>query len=342
MVNNENILEYSLDAGANALEMDLNFDTKGYPTTFYHSKICDCICGKPESCKFKVCDYARPASDVLSYFMAHKKMGQVAMLYLDSKMGDMSETLMKQAGAHMITFLEKEVMLKGYKGIVFIGGVKEDYIGSLAKNAEKSAFKSQIFVGFDLHKNFEKGLRFLAGLDYPNKIAAAGMVRCLKWAISYKDEAILGRINKARGVISDVIIWTLDKEEEFDKYYGYGARGIITNNIQRLVGWANKRGYELYSTKDTVCSATAGKENLVTELGDCGCEKNGDGCRIDRKDNALVQGYACKCAKQWFLWWIIGCKGDVVGCKDVTSAQCINPDASLMSCKQGGGDCKGY
>ena len=52
---------------------------------------------------------------------------------------------------------------------------------------------------------------------------------------------------------------------------------------------------------------------------------------------ATVPGTACQCVKMW-----IGCKGDVVGCKDPASDKCLNPDRSELSCLQGGGDCGGY
>lgn len=341
-LNNENILDYALEAGANALEMDLNFDDRGYPSTFYHDNICDCLCTSPESCQFKVCNNARPAKAVLSHFMSHKKMGQVAMLYLDSKMGEMSETAMKQTGAHMVKFIEEELLSKGYKGIVLIGGAEDEYLQSLADSAKKSTFENQIFVAFDWHKDFKKGLKFIAGLDYPNKMISTGIMRCIKWAVGYEDEAVLGRINKARGVVSDIIIWTLDKEREFDNYYSYGARGIISNNIKRLVSWAKKRGHQLYTTQDTVCGATAGEENLVTKVGDCGCEKHGSGCRID-EEIAPVSGSACRCARQRIPWFgFIACRGDVVGCEDVTAHKCRNPDGGVLSCELGGGDCGGY
>ena len=342
MVNNKENVDYSLNAGANGLEMDLTFDDSGNPAYFYHDWFCDCKCSNPEVCRFNVCENAQAAGEVLGHFMSHKKMGQVAMLYIDSKLDAVPNNLLEQAAANMIKLLEDRVFSKGYKGIVFIGAASAVYLTSLASTASQSSHKDHLFIGYDWYTGFKDGLELLADLKYPNKIASTGMFRCLKWAMGYEDEAIMGRVNKARGVISDMIIWTLDTTEEYDRYYDYGARGIISNNPTRLVNWAASRGYQLYTTEDMVCGATAGKENLVTDVGDCGCEKNDDGCKIDDEVTS-VEGTACTCEKQYFLWiWFTGCIGDVVGCLDVTSEDCLNPDGSRMSCMQGGGDCGGY
>ena len=66
--------------------------------------------------------------------------------------------------------------------------------------------------------------------------------------MSYKDEAALGRINKARGVISDMIIWTLDNKDEYSRYYDAGARGIITNNLNNIMEWVRDNGCLLYTS----------------------------------------------------------------------------------------------
>ena len=249
MVNNEENLDYSLNAGANGLEMDLTFDVTGTPADFYHDWLCDCKCSSSaEVCKFDVCENARPSKEVLGHFMSHKKMGQVAMLYIDSKVDEVPDSLIKQAGVNMVTMLEEVLLTQGYKGIVLIGAAHEDYLNSVAATASKSSFKDQLFIGYDWHTNFKDGLEFLAELKYPNKIASTGIFRCLKWLMGYEDEAVLGRVNKARGVISDMIIWTLDKTGEYEKYYNYGARGLISNNIKLLVDWAKREGHELYTT----------------------------------------------------------------------------------------------
>ena len=340
MVNNEEVLDYALGAGANGLEMDMRFNSTGAPADFYKNWLCDCKCASSaEVCKFDVCENARPSKDVLGHFMSHKKMGQVAMLYIDSKLDGVQDDLLEQAGVNIVTMLEEVILRQGYKGIILMGAANEEYLTSLAATASKSPFKDQLFIGYDWHTNFKDGLEFLADLKYLNKIASTGIFRCLKWAIGYEEEAVLGRVNKARGVISDMIIWTLDKTEEYTKYYGYGARGIISNNIKQLVAWAKTQGHELYTTEDTICGALVGRENLVTDVGDCGCENKGDGCRINEVGS--VKGSACRCSKKSFFGFV-WCRGDVVGCEDVGSGKCLNPDRSQFSCRQGAGNCGGY
>ena len=320
--------------------MDLQFDSQGNPANFYHSyKFCDCniFSRDSESCQFDVCGHNRPAVEHLQHFATHEKVGQIAMLYIDSKVERVPERLMGAAARRLISLVEKEVFSKGYQGIVLIGGPHMSYLTPAARRASKSRYNRQIFVVHDAIGKFEERITEMAELDYPNKMMSAGIARILKWAQSYEEEAIMGRINKARGVISDTIIWTLQSEEEYDFYYQYGARGMITNNVEQMVEWAKDRGYELYKPGDVVCASVVGR--AVTEVGDCGCDKSGEGCEID--EVAEVPGSACRCVKQgwgWFSW----CKGDVVGCEDIAAKECLSPDKSVESCRQGGGDCEGY
>ena len=342
MVNNEENLDIAVEAGANGLEMDLNFDESGNPTNLFHPTLCDCIChtnsNMPDMCRSPVCGHARPAETVMKYFMSHEKMGQVAMLYVDSKLDGVTDNKIKQAGTNVVKFYENTVLSRGYNGIIFISGNNEEYLRSSASEANQSTFKSQIFIGVDSSSGFIDGLKFVADMEYPNKMLSTGITACDPIKIGYAKNVVLGSVNKGRGVISDTIIWTLDRKKEYDDFYNHGARGIISNNIGALVRWAHDQGYELYTTDDVICGATAGSENLVTEVGGCGCEKKeSGGCRINER--AKTWGSACRCSVEVFS---LGCKGDVVGCRDVTSYQCTNPNESEASCRQGGGNCDGY
>ena len=344
LVNNEQNLDHSLEVGANGLEMDLNFNKSGHPENLYHSDgvvaFCDCTCAKhTESCQFDPCGKKRPVEVVMKYFMSHKKMGQVAIFYVDSKLDGVPNDMIKQAGENAVTFFEEAVLKRGYKGIIFISGNNDEYLRSSVAQATQSKFKSQIFIGYDYSFKFKHGLEVVADLKYPNKIISTGIARCVSGALHYiySDWVILGSVNKGRGVLSETIIWTLDTEKEFDEHFSYGARGIISNNVGKLVSWAEKRGYQLYTTEDAICGATAGTENLVNDVGSCSCKKGHGGCKIDKK--VTTWGSACKCSEH-FLGLV--CKGDVVGCRDVTSYYCTNPDESEASCMQGGGNCDGY
>ena len=47
MTNNLETLEFAVEQGANAIEMDLQFDKKGNPTILQHARFCDCTCMCP-------------------------------------------------------------------------------------------------------------------------------------------------------------------------------------------------------------------------------------------------------------------------------------------------------
>ena len=67
----------------------------------------------------------------------------------------------------------------------------------------------------------------------------------------------------------------------------------------------------------------------------CDCNYHPGGCTISKVAPA---GSACKCL--YVGAWT--CRGFVTHCKDASANNCIYPDNSEGSCKQGGGDCGGY
>jgi len=72
---------------------------------------------------------------------------------------------------------------------------------------------------------------------------------------------------------------------------------------------------------------------------DCDYHSNGifssGGCKVVI---APPRGYACRC-KYGGAWT---CGGKISLCNDVNNAKCQNPDLSVDTCNQGGGDCGGY
>jgi hypothetical protein len=244
-----------LAAGANALETDVAFDSTGNPTETYHGTPCDCSCLITTGvCQFpisQICLERNSVSKVFGYLMSHEQRDQVALIYLDSKMDAVAERFEKNAGVNMVKLLEREIFAMGYEGTVVVGGGKKKYLKSLAEEAKLSQYQNQIFITYDMYSSSSESLQYMAKLKYPNKIFSAGISMCAQSFYSFETEAVLGRIKKAKQVLSDTVIWTLDREDQFDKYFDYGARGFISNSIVGLVQWAKKRGYSLY-TKDDV------------------------------------------------------------------------------------------
>jgi hypothetical protein len=67
----------------------------------------------------------------------------------------------------------------------------------------------------------------------------------------------------------------------------------------------------------------------------CDCDYHPGGCSISK---AAPVDTTCRCAYKG-AWT---CGGSVVRCKDPNSAACKSPDATIVSCFQGSGDCGGY
>lgn len=338
MANSENVIGWSLAAGANAFEVDVEFDSSGAPLHSYHGTPCDCSCFITEGvCQFPIshiCTGRHDLGSMFSYFMSHELHGQVALVYIDSKMDNVAESRRKEAGKNVISMLEDKLFSLNYQGKVLVGGGNGDYLESVVKSIKQSQYHNQIYITYDMYSSFSSAIQFMAGLNFTKKVATAGISMCVQDFNSFEPEAVVGRINVAKGVISDTIIWTLDREEQWDWYYDFGARGIISNDIANLVNWAKKRGYELYNVTDEPQVTTAGLEAAVLSRGSCQCVLKNDGCVI----HTPAPDYsACKCTLQ-----DKDCIGKVVGCKETSDKTCKQPDKTYTSCKQGNGDCSGY
>ena len=80
-----------------------------------------------------------------------------------------------------------------------------------------------------------------------------------------------------------------------------------------------------------------------------GCDKRG--CTIKDDNQAPAPGLACKChyddgwknEKHGDTAGKSTCTGEVVSCRDgALNRKCMEPDSSLDSCYQGGGNCGDY
>jgi len=141
----------------------------------------------------------------------------------------------------------------------------------------------------------------------------------------------------------------VDYESSWNEYYIAGARGIITNYVHNMLQWVSKNGLTLakpeYKHRLNALPAKSNgydngpwehaDDNLVTDIGTCGCEYHSGGCSIYFAAPAYS---ACRCLYNGF--W--KCSGQVVGCDNDDSSYCKTPDTSIQSCVEGGGDCGGY
>eukprot|EP00116_Pleurobrachia_bachei_P003146 sb/3463408/ len=342
MANTEGALGWSLAAGANALEIDVRFDSAGEAKTTYHGTPCDCSCFIGYGmCMFpisEICTRTRPITAILAYLMRHELKDQVAMVYLDSKIDAVTTDKHEHAAGNMVKLIKEDLVGAGYKGYILVGGPNSLYLNEVSKQAKVEGLEDKIMITFDMYSQFSEQIEFLAKLDHPRTVISAGITACLQAFRNFEREAVLGRVNKARGVVSETIIWTIDTVRDWDTYYEAGARGMITNAVPELVTWVRERGYELYTLEDII-SVTDPSATPLYSAGYCSCElEGGDGCKISKPAPSLS---ACQCSISTYNN-ATTCRGKVVGCFDNTSPQCLTPDSTYESCALGSGQCTGY
>ena len=153
--NSKLALRISVNAGANAVEMDMQFDkTTGRPTHFYHGSPCDCTCYVIKnklnpfySLKDNICRLSGPCTqkggftDLLNYVLTFPS---IALVYLDSKIDPLSEAVQVKAAKYVIDALNSQLFGKGYRGKVLIGSMQpSEYIKKLSEYAAASPYTSR-------------------------------------------------------------------------------------------------------------------------------------------------------------------------------------------------------
>ncbi|CAL4163046.1 unnamed protein product [Meganyctiphanes norvegica] len=343
-VNDANTAGWALGSGANAVEIDLNFDQEtGQLTEFHHGSLladgspCDCSCRLDIFTAGTVCALPNPCSGgspYLEHFNFLLTYDNLALVYIDSKTYGLSYNVQKLAGIAVVKEVESHLFEKGYKGKVLIGSQSEkEYLKSASTTAKESHFQSRIYFAYEKHEeSFNSKIVYMKSLLYPNIIYTTGISSCIPK--TFFEDISLASHNKAKGVVSNVFIWTIDILNSFELYYESGARGIITNSVPLLVEWARNKGYTLASPNDSSLKASI-SDRVISSLGDCSCEYYPGGCIISVAAPAYS---ACHCTYRG-AWT---CTGEVVGCMDPVSEFCSHPDTTIYSCAQGGGDCGAY
>lgn len=341
MTNSKTALKHAIDAGANAVELDMKFNyTTGKPTEFYHGAPCDCTCYKYipfSSSGGNLCSLSRnPCSTRTNYremFRYLLTFPSVALIYLDSKIGDFPVKKQNLAALNIIKVIDKYLFEKGYKGKVLIGGGRDKpYLKAVAKYANPSKYSSRIFVTLDWNdKGSFDSLRFLSSLSTPNVVYSDGVTAC--HFRTYHQSIRTASINKANGVVSNVFIWTLDLQKSFDIYYKIGARGILTNKIGSLMSWVRANKIKLAAPEDDSLKPATAKQMINPK---CDCDYHNGGCIVSKLPPT---NSACRCKKTPILH---KCSGIVVLCKNPGSKHCKRPGYTVHDCIQGSGNCDGY
>ena len=359
MAQTESAVDWALDQGANAVEIDVAFNTvTGALKLVKHGAPCDCSCKCPAPlwnicssmtgyvCSVLIHDVSKGspcnAASAVSSLLRHLgSKNQLALIVIDGKIEKeaMREIAMLKAGRNMVSALKRYLFASGYGGKVIVGTPKLNtysYLqGAVALANTYNGLKDRIFFTVDMEKNnIVATLQKLHTLPTKNIVYGTGISAC-GLRSSIKDSTVqLAFINKVKGVAGLAYIWTIDKTSSMRHYLPH-VQGIMTNYPGDLYEVLMKAGIQLATKSSTIPATTSSGVITSTSGYSCDCDYHPGGCSISR---AAPSGMACKCFYKWF--WT--CGGTVVQCRDPSSNVCRNPDESVSSCTQGSGDCEGY
>ncbi len=231
MANTIAAAKWAIDQGANGLEMDLNFDSLGRPTSFLHGFPCDCTClvttehicsnGLGKSCN-AMASAAAHLSDIAG-------LPGLALVYIDSKVDANTNP---QAGTEVIRLLETNLFGNGYQGVVIVAApdtTNFQYLLAAVREAGQTAHAKRYFFGFDQVRGpASRGLDVLKQLPgSPNLVYSTGITACL--ADTFYSEISGGVTNRVPGPVSLNGIWTIDLERSMINYLQLGVNAIVTN-----------------------------------------------------------------------------------------------------------------
>jgi len=244
MANSEKAVQWAMKQGANAVEIDLHFNSQNEPERFQHGGFCDCNCpliswfSKPSICGQIECDTSSAVNTMLTYLAKT----DLLLIVIDSKLSSSdSSDRQKIAGERIIKNLETLLFDSGYKGKVLVSVENmgaEYYIARANEFALTSKYSDRIFFAFD--RVDDGAIDKLVSLKVKNMAYANGITSC--WNEPKEVSMSITNAIKARNnnIISFVYVWTLDKDTSMKHYVDMGVDGIITNEPMLLKNIANK------------------------------------------------------------------------------------------------------
>ena len=331
--NSKEAVDYAVKAGANGVEVDLQFDDDDKPDHFGHGFPCDCTCHILNSgiCNHISCSTKTNVKTLLNH-IAKKK--ELALVYIDSKHPTSGNSVAR--GKHVIQVIDKELFGQGYKGNVIVSVAKGSslkYLKSAATCAKMSAFQDNYYFTIDQSDgSLKTTINQLIELSpyTNNRVYSTGTTAC--FSKHFYQEILIGHKNQQEGVVGSVFAWTVDDPEIIKTYIEKGVNGIITNQPKVLANVVSKCGLRLADPGSKIPCAT--NKHVSKSIDSCDCDYHNGGCTISKKAS---KNLACKCIHNG-SW---RCKGEDVKCLDTFSPYCKNPTESIESCILGGGDCKG-
>ena len=336
MVNSPEAIRWALDQGANGIEIDLNFSGET-PSHYQHGTPCDCTCLLGASTTTSICNRdnvckVSTSATVMTSFLGNSSeniSSRLALIYVDSKISDMSSGNYIAAGANVVRLFNQNVMEKGFQGQILIGCPEikhSDYLRGALQEAKKSKYAARYFYTIDGETGSAKEVwDTLSKLDTKNIAYSTGISVCTPRTFQSAIEFSLDK--KA---YAGVGIWTIDLESSMKDYIETGVDFILTNRPKIAAGVIGLSNIP-----------SPGKALSFSFYWKCDCNYSGKGifggggCKISK---IAPPNYACKCSYKG-AWT---CGGVTVNCRNSSSQHCKLPNASKDACKLGGGDCDGY
>lgn len=360
MANNLASVDWAVERGANAVEMDLQFWPDGAVNEFRHGSPCDCTCRVVTLSADNICtplgDSCNAKAEAREMMRKVASKSQVALLFIDSKVdGAMRPEVQRAAGVNVVNMLDEILYGSGYRGKVVVSAgnyTAYEYIVSAANRANE--IRRELYFAFDqIGKSKEDAataLAYLTSLPRTTRAVGTGISSCAFGESTfgdYRDAVRTGSENEDARMSALTYVWTIDSETSMNRYIDAGARAILTNFPGKLAGVARGRNLTLATPGAPMTIVSSNNINDVRGpiRRDCSCDYRQTGtsfllvpkggCRIN---TPALPNQACRC--RYMGAWT--CRGDVTGCSNSNASQCRAPDGSKESCELGGGDCGGY
>jgi glycerophosphoryl diester phosphodiesterase len=319
MLNTRQAVDWAMAQGVNGAEMDLRFDAKGRPSVFRHSQTltepCDCALPSNLADPHAVCNHMgklaaclaeTPAGEMLSH-LARTYAGQLAVLYVDSKVDDSDPPDLAKAGKNVIKFLDAHLFAKGYAGDVIISAEKTAYSAytkAAVAAAGVSPNKAKYFFTFDgqssrpnllpnpdvAESEFLAATQALLDLGTPNRVYSVGIAAFAPG--KFYDQVVLSAYNRKIGVLAATGIWTLDDKDAMDYYLGLGVDSIVTNRPTYALNLLAEQGIPLAKPGQALRPATSTRLATGLPAGER-CESNSN-CAEDACGRATAAPGAAK------------------------------------------------
>ncbi|EFX67662.1 hypothetical protein DAPPUDRAFT_261268 [Daphnia pulex] len=190
MTNTPNAIRWALEQGANGIEMDLKFDGTR-PVQFHHGTHCDCTCLlqflsiQDQGCRSlgEGCSGSTSVAEMTDFLGSPEiTSSHLALIYIDAKL-EKSIRNYAQAGANVVRMINENVISRGYRGQILLGGStssRVDYLRGAIQEAQHSEYVDRYFYTIDSEgDNAEKVWDNSLQLSTNNVVYTTGITSCL-------------------------------------------------------------------------------------------------------------------------------------------------------------------